>query len=151
MVDTCRVMGCHQPSKYGEVAMTQSPRWFLVRCALVGFFLHVVGVRAAYAGVQTSGSFALFPSESNLAVNDTITLEVTVSNTSSNTPPLNTNFVPATLTGTTTVKLACADSSCLSELPGTLTFVSCDLNDPGVLSCNQVDANTVAITMTATG
>src|SRR5262249_36724993 len=119
--------------------------------ALAGGALTLLLAGSAYAGVQASGSNSIFPSDSTLMINQQITLEVTVSNTSSNTPPPNSNTVPATLTGTTTVKLACVDSGCVSELPGTLTFVSCTPDDPGVASCTSVDSNTVAITMTAGG
>src|SRR5215468_6264769 len=77
----------------------------------------------AHAGVQASGSNSIFPSDSTLTINQQITLEVTISNTSSNTNPPNMHPVPVSLNRTTTVKLACVDSACVTELPGTLTFV----------------------------
>src|SRR5262249_6974970 len=106
---------------------------------------------AALAGVQVSVSMAILPSDSTLVVNEQLDLTVRLNNLSSNTPPPDSNPVGGTLTGTTTVKLACVDSVCTQELPGELMFIGCTGLDPGVASCEAIDSNTVLITMTAAG
>src|SRR5690242_12817790 len=123
------------------------------RAVVASLALALISAVPAYAGVQASGANSIFPSDSTLVINQAITMDVKITNTSSNTEPPNTNPVPATLTGTTQVKLACANSLCSSELQGTLTFNSCDKVATGVDDCaldpSDPSGNTVLITMTS--
>lgn len=63
--------------------------------------------------------------------------------------------VAATLVGETGVKLACDDSACITELPGTLLFSSCTVVDPGVSACgldpSDPTGNSVLIEMSPGG
>src|SRR5262245_56507244 len=108
---------------------------FGIQRLLTGIALSLMFAMPAHAGVQASGSNSILPSDSQLSVDEVITLDVRVTNTSSNTVPPNTDPVPATLTGITTAKLACTSSSCATELPGVLEFQSCTPQNAGVATC----------------
>jgi hypothetical protein len=116
----------------------------------------MVVVAPAHAGVQTSGSNSILPSDSTLEIEQNITLAVRITNTSSNTNPPNEDSVPAVLFGTTKVFLACTDSTCAVPLPNTLVVTgACTDLAAGVASCaldpGDPTGNTVLITMTAGG
>jgi hypothetical protein len=76
-----------------------------------------------------------------------------VTNTSSDTLPTGLNPVPAIFDGTLTVTMACEDSTCAVELPGTLSFVPVGVNGcvdslAEVNSCSASGANQVLIDVT---
>src|SRR5262245_40174785 len=87
---------------------------------------------AARADVVANALLDTSPSDGSLVINQNFDITISVLNNSHDVPLL--PFVPATLTGTTIVKLACTESSCATELPNTLTFNSCTPN-AAVASC----------------
>src|SRR5262245_40271148 len=127
-----------------------------VRFLFTGWAFALLFASSAHAGVQASGSNSILPSDSQLSVDEVITLDVRVTNTSTNTVPPNVDPVPATLTGITTAKLACTSSTCATELPGVLAFQSCTVVAAGVATCvldlaGDPTGNTGKITMPAGG
>ncbi len=138
-----------------------------VRGGLVVALGLVVGLgltAEARAQCQASGSIDLDPPFTVLQPGDEFDLDVSIFNTSS-VFPVPPPFVSATLTGTTTIQLACAGSSCNPNpllmppefpLPGTLEFLpqpgtGCVAQAAGVASCQfgTDPANDVDIVMGA--
>jgi cysteine-rich repeat protein len=83
-------------------------------------------VYAQATGCQASGSLSLFPTAGTtcaapLKVNDTKDITVTVTNTCTQVP----SFTPVqcNLQGVITYKLACTDTTCVTELPNHIQFV----------------------------
>lgn len=94
------------------------------------------------------------PDDTNLTQNDPFDLRVTLINQSvdDNLAPL-----PARLLAGSKiiVTLACSDASCVTPLPGTLTFVpvnanGCVTNNPGIASCVASGPNQVILTVGTT-
>ena len=131
----------------------------LRRAAYLLAIVGLVSVQPSIAEAQTQacsagGVFSIFPQQTTpLETGDEFDVIVCIRNLSE-TEPQN-EGVDARLVGTTTVFLACEDSGCATELPGTLEFVPAggatdcvtDFLDPDVVSCepnalepdNQVD------------
>ena len=127
------------------------------RCRLFFWaFIAILGMGIApqALAVQASGSLPMFPSDVSLEVDVAFFVEITVDNSSTNTPEPRTD-VDATLGGTTVVTLACANSDCSIELGGTLEFDPVGPNGcadftPGVQGCavDGSNSNKVIITLT---
>ena len=126
-------------------------------CCLIGVYaagavvlvcgLGVVAPPAAHAGISVGGAINPIPTSTILHTGDIIDVTVRLSNTSFTTDPDPFEYIPATLlSGTMAAFLACDDSFCATELPGTLEFVptganGCVSNLPNVVSCAQDGAN----------
>jgi hypothetical protein len=111
---------------------------------------------AAIAGVQTSASLSVVPSDSGPLENgDVINLEVIAHNHSSNTPPNAVLNVPATITGPITVQLGCLTCDCsvndsrIQFMAGPVT--GCVAKDGAVTSCAAGPANTALINLAPAG
>lgn len=126
------------------------------RCRLYfSLFFAIVGVVVSpqALAVLAAGAIQPVPSDSNLSPGEVITVELFLVNASVDTPPDPILPVDATLGGTTVVTLACADSACATELPGTLVFQpvggnGCVSSAAGVVSCAANGLNKVDITIT---
>src|SRR5437870_206482 len=131
------------------VKVRELPKLRLVMPVIVGLVLG--GTSLARAGVSTaqaSGSLPISYGSSTLTRGTAVDLTVTITNTSSTTP-LPGTALPAHLTGSTTVILACTTSACATQLAGTFTFSSCTINDPAITSCTASGTNEVIITTNA--
>lgn len=111
-------------------------------------FVLVLAARPVPA-VQASWSIAVFPEQPTLSTGATLHEVVRVFNTSTDTPPDGAQEVPARLSGTILLELACADPLCTTPLAGTLTFLDCS---PSTGICCGLDpfdvtGNTVFLTM----
>ncbi|HEY8516244.1 MAG TPA: hypothetical protein VIS07_12080 [Candidatus Binatia bacterium] len=108
------------------------------------FLSSFLAVPAAEA-VQTGGSISLYPSSwGRLVKGDVIDVDIVVNNTSTDTPALDfpndgVDPVPAKLTGSITVFLACLDHDCTSQASGKLRFVPGNKN-----GCTAKHANTAS-------
>jgi len=131
----------------------------ITRCMIL--FLALLIVSSALPGVaesqtegcQASGSIPIFPSAGTtcptaLQPGDEKNILIAVANTSSTTE----TFTPvnAKLVGAITHIMACTDTTCAVELPGTLEFVpgavdGCVSHVAGVLSCSALGNNRVVI------
>jgi hypothetical protein len=157
--------------------------------ALMALALVLICAPRAYAafGCQASGALPIFPSAGTtcataLQLGDTVDILVSLTNTSSSVPPgtsisaklVNTcqgglnggapctvsSECPASTCGAAVIyTLACTNTACAVELPGTLTFVpvggnGCVSNDPAVTGCAANAGNPlnkVDITVNAAG
>lgn len=132
----------------GKIARRLSGSRLVVSFAV----LLLMGLGSARRGEAQSagGSLSISPDLSILSVGDTVHEVIQVTNASFDKSP-GFGDIPATLTGTTLLTLACADSACSTPLPGTLTFSGCSNKATGI--CCDVDlfddftGNTVFITM----
>src|SRR5262245_63191046 len=97
-----------------------------------GLLATMLSAGAARADVVANALLDTSPSDGSLVINQNFDITISVLNNSHDVPLL--PFVPATLTGTTIVKLACTESQCATELPNTLTYNSCTPN-AAVASC----------------
>lgn len=102
--------------------------------------------------VQASGSVSILPSDNTLEQGQILTAVIRVTNTSSETGAEGVDPVPATLLagGAITVTLACVDSTCATQIPNTLEFMSqgtngCVSSDAGVSGCSASGDNQVIV------
>jgi len=111
----------------------------------------------AFAGLpgdscQAGGSLITFLDPPDLERGFPIKLLVNIHNTSTTNPGM--DPVTAELIDDVRIILACADTNCVTQLPGVLTFVSCD-PVAGIASCAldpaQTNDNVVLIEPEATG
>jgi hypothetical protein len=160
----------------------------LVRALLVLALVLSWAPRLHAFGCQASAALPIFPSAGTtcptaLHIGDTVDILITIQNTSSSVPPgtnvsaklVNTclggvnNGDPCTVAAdcaslncipAVTYTLACTDTTCAAELPGTLTFMpvggnGCVSNAAAVTACTlnaaDVTGNTVDITVNAAG
>jgi hypothetical protein len=119
--------------------------------------LGMVAAPAAHA-IQASGSIILSPAKQlQLAKGETVNVDVSVVNTSSQTPLPPGPAAPATLTGPITVELGCTDCGCAQQLAGSLLFVpgpaaGCVTKTGSVVSCVAGgNPNEVVINLAAAG
>ena len=133
----------------------------ILALAVFGFMAAMPSdARAQGQGCQAGGSISILPSTgstcaSSLDVNQTKDILIQVSNTSTTVPAPGTP-VTAELHGSITHIMACTNTTCTTELPGTLGFVAvnangCVSNAAGVAGCAASGTNRVIITMTAAG
>ena len=128
---------------------SKSARLLLSFALVFGVMLFANAIPAFAQGCQASASLPMSTSAFNIVAGQTKTISVRITNTSSTadfvTP------VAANLTGTTVVKLNCANNTCSTSFGTTpLIFVpqganGCLANDPGVTSCTAGAGNTVNI------
>ena len=92
------------------------------------------------------------PADSNLQQDEVFDLAIRLNNASTG-PDIGT-YIPATLKAGAQINvvLACKDTSCVTPLPGTLTFQNpggngCVTSLTGVASCASTGPNTVVITI----
>jgi hypothetical protein len=118
-----------------------------------------VGLLAAPSAqaIQASGSIILSPSKQlQLANGETVTVDVSVVNTSSQTPNPPGAAAAATLTGPITVDLGCSDCGCSNQQVGALTFVpgpanGCVSKAAGVTGCASSGPASVEIDLDPAG
>lgn len=143
--------GCHTANVATAPFLRKSKaaRLLLSFALVFGVMLFANAIPAFAQQCQASASLPMSTSAFNLVADQQKTITVRITNTSSTndfvTP------VAATLTGTTVVKLNCANNSCSTSFGTTpLIFVpqganGCVSNDPGVTSCTAGAGNTVNI------
>ena len=118
-----------------------------------------MGLALATPARAVTGSAAILPQilppdDTSLTQNDPFDLRVTLINQSvdDNLAPLPARLIAGSKI---LVTLACADASCVTPLPGTLTFVpvlpsGCVTKNPGITSCTAVGQNQVVLTVGTT-
>jgi hypothetical protein len=126
-----------------------------IQIPLLALAFGLWAVPVAHA-VQASGSIQLIPSKQlDLAKNDTITLDVSIVNNSTTTPPGAIAPNPASLTGPITVDYTCTNPSCDCTItdPARFSFVSCSIvgAPAGVVSCVPGAPGQVIINLAAGG
>jgi hypothetical protein len=126
-----------------------------IQIPLLALAFGLWAVPVAHA-VQASGSIQLIPSKQlDLAKNDTITLDVSIVNNSTTTPPGAIAPNPASLTGPITVDYTCTNPSCDCTItdPTRFSFVSCSIvgAPAGVVSCVPGAPGQVIINLAAGG
>ncbi|MFM8409686.1 MAG: hypothetical protein ACKOCT_05355, partial [Alphaproteobacteria bacterium] len=126
----------------------------LLPALALGFGLATASPAEAVTGSAAILPQILPPDDTNLTLNDPFDLRVTLINQSvdDNLAPL-----PAQLLAGSKVlvTLACSDASCVTPLPGTLTFVpvvpsGCVTKNPGITSCTALGNNQVVLTVGTT-